>query len=165
MKKIIYIIPGNGENCKLARYKKLASVLSKQGYLVKLINPDWYRPMSEQIFKVEKDAILFGFSFGAVLAYLVAKKCPCKKVIFASLSPIHTFSYKSLVDDLKPYMSEDKAIKISKDIKKIKISLNELKTPHVTLMGESEKMDADFLVPKTGHYLSPAYIRCVSKLL
>jgi alpha-beta hydrolase superfamily lysophospholipase len=165
MKKIVYIIPGLGEHCDEVRYKNLAKSLEKVGYNVKKINPDWYKPVSQAIFPVPKNAIVFGFSMGGVLAYLVAKKYPCKKVIFGSLSPISTFSFKSFSKDLYPYMSKEMAHNIAKDVKNIKVSLKSLKTPFITLAGEKEKMKADFLVPATEHYMSKNYINCISKLL
>ena len=165
MKKIIYIIPGQGENCNVIRYQKLVQVLKNKGYIVNPVNPNWYKPLSEQVFPIEKDAILFGFSFGAILAYLIAQKFSCRKVIFASISPIHTFSYSSLVKDCQEYMSKDEAVAIAVDIKKITISLESLKVPFVTLAGEREKIKADFLVPRTGHKITEAYIKCIENLV
>jgi alpha/beta superfamily hydrolase len=167
--KIIYIIPGLGEDCNLARYKKLTEVMQTKGYSVKSINPDWYKPLSEQVFPIEKESIIFGFSFGAILAYLIVRKYPCKKVIFGSISPIHTFSFKSLVDDNTEHMDKDLAIELARDIKNIKISLKDINTPHISLAGELEIPvminNADLLVPKTKHFLSKAYIESINKLV
>ena len=169
MNKIIYIIPGLGENCKLVRYKKLARVLQEKGYKVNLINPNWYRPLSEQVFHIEKEAIILGFSFGAVLAYLIVEKYPCEKAIFASISPLHTLSSKGLIEDYMKHMSKELAIEITKDIKSIKISFKDLKTPFITLAGELEvqsvKKMANLLVPKTGHFITNNYISCIEKSL
>ena len=136
--------------------------------MVNPINPDWYKPFNDQIFPIEKESVIFGFSFGAVLAYLIANKYPCKKVIFGSISPIHTFSFKSLVNDNLEYMNKDLAIELAKDIKSIKISLKTLDTPHVLLAGELEipimRRGVDIIVPKTKHYLSKAYIDTVVSL-
>jgi hypothetical protein len=166
MKKIIYIIPGLGEQCTEVRYKKLAKALKTKGYKVNCINPDWYKPISTQVFPVEKNAIVCGFSLGAVLAYLVAKKYSCEKVIFASISPIHEFSFNSLVKDYSKHMPKNLAVAIATDIKSIKISLKSLKVPYVTLAGQFEKnMPADFLVPNTGHRMTNAYIKCIAKLV
>jgi len=166
MKKIIYIIPGQGENCNLARYKSLSSDLIKKGYVVHPVNPDWYKPISNQVFKIEKNSIIIGFSFGAVLAYLLAEKYSCKKLILASPSPIHTFKESDFVDSLKPYMSKANALEIFKDLKKIKINLHTLKSPYVTLMGQKETMvknetPAQIYVPRTGHYLGKTYIKYI----
>ncbi len=166
MKKIIYIIPGLGETCTEARYKKLAASLRAKGYKVNCVNPDWYKPLSSQVFAVGKNAVVCGFSFGAILAYLVAKKYPCKKAIFASISPLHEFSFKSLVEDYSEHMPKSLAEEIAADIKKIKVSLEGLKVPYVSLAGEFEKhMPADFLVPKTKHRMTDAYIKCIQKLV
>ena len=165
MKKI-YIIPGLGENCNAARYKVLIKALKAQGYAVKPVNPDWYRPVSEAIFPVEKSAVIFGFSMGAVVAYLVARKYPCKKVIFASLSPIHTFSFKTYAKNLSSYMPHPLAEELARDVKKIKVSLDKLNMPFIRLAGEHEKgIEGDFLIPKTGHYISRAYIKAITKLV
>ena len=165
MNKKIYIIPGQGESCDLIRYRNLTKSLEGKGYEVIPVNPNWYKPLSEQVFPVEKDAVIFGFSFGAILAYLIAIKFSCKKVIFCSISPIHQFSYRSLVKDCEEHMPKDEAVAISVDIKRIKVSLKSLTVPFVTLAGEYEKMKADFLVPATGHRITPAYIKCIVNLL
>jgi hypothetical protein len=174
MKKIIYIIPGLGETCSELRYKKLADMCMARGYAVKPINPDWYQPLSGQVIRVEKDAIVFGFSFGAVLAYLIAKKHPYRKAIFASLSPIHTFSFTSLESDyrkdIEPKLGKDLAYvrgtQLARDIKRIKVSLKSLTIPYITLAGEYERgLPADMIVPKTGHYLSIAYIKYIEKVI
>ncbi len=143
----------------------LAKALADKKYKVNPVNPNWYRPISEQIFPVEKSAILVGFSFGSILAYLIAQKYPCKKIIFASISPIHEFSFDSLVKDLCKHMSKSLAEEITSDLKSIKISLKSLTTPYIILAGQLEKMKADFLVPSTGHRMTPKYIKCIIDLV
>jgi esterase/lipase len=168
--KVVYIIPALGDSCSLQKYQRIGSVFTLKGYKVNYINPDWYEPLSTQVFKVEKSAALFGFSFGAVLAYLIAKKYPCRKVFFASLSPIHSFSYKSLVKDFSEHMSKEEAEELSADIKKIKVNLNSLETPYITIAGELEKLakgekTADILVPKTGHRIDSRYVNAIDKVI
>ncbi|MEI6304987.1 MAG: hypothetical protein WCP09_03170 [Candidatus Taylorbacteria bacterium] len=158
---MIYIIPGLGENCQLLRYRKLEAILQSNGYEVKCFNPNWYEPLSDQVFSVEKDSIVFGFSFGAVLAYLIAKKYTCKKVIFASLSPIHKFSYDELVKDYNKHMSKKLSVRIAKDIKSIDISLNSINVPWVTMAGEYEGLSADIIIPKTRHRITNRYIEYI----
>lgn len=165
MNKIIYIIPALGESCIESPYVMLTNTLEKKGYIVKQVNPNWYRPLSEQVFKVEGEAVVFGFSFGAVIAYLNALKYPCKKVIFGSLSPIDTFSYESLVEDYVVHMPRELAEEISADIKKINIDLTTLKVPFVTLAGDKENMQADTLIPQTGHELTKLYIDYICTLV
>ncbi len=167
LKKIIYIIPGFGENCNLIRYKNLAIALQNKGYTVKLVNPEWYRPLSEQVFKPEKDSVIFGFSLGSVIAYLIASKYKCKKIIFGSLSPIHLYTYKLAVEMYEEHMSRKKAEENAKDIMNIKISLETLKTPYILIKGELEnsEMKGDVLVPKTGHFVNKNYIRAIESIL
>lgn len=155
---MIYIIPGLGEDCQLLRYRRLKLALQSQGYKVKCFNPDWYKPLSDQIFRVEKNSIVIGFSFGAVLAYLIAKRFTFKKVIFASLSPIHEFTFEDLVNDLNKHMPRKLAVQISRDIKNIRISIGSLDVPRISLAGEYEKMFADIVVPKTRHRITNRYI-------
>ena len=165
MTKTIYIIPGYGETCSEARYKKLASVLRLKGYEVEQIKIDWKKPLSANMFEPLKDSTIVGFSFGAVLAYLIAKKYPLEKIILCSLSPLHKFSYKQEYEFNLKYMNPDQAAINAKDLKNIKISLNSLKIPYVALAGEKEKLcKGEFLVPKTGHFISSNYINCIAKL-
>ena len=127
MKTKFYFIPGMGESCKLIRYQRLVKTIEKKGYEVVCINPDWYKPITKQLFDIEKDSIISGFSLGAVMAYLIAKRNPCKKVIFASISPIHTFKFKEFVGFLSKHMEKSLAVIITKDILKIKIGVGNWK--------------------------------------
>lgn len=168
--KIIYIIPGYGENCSLLRYKKLIQTLENKGYVVVPINPDWFQPISKQTFKIKKNSILFGFSYGAILAYLIAREYESGLLILGSLSPIHTFSLATLIKDNLGYMSKELAIAQAKDIKSIKIDLNIPHIiPYISLAGELEdnviKSGADILIPNTNHYLSKNYINAICKIL
>ena len=168
MKNNIYIIPGLGETCNLARYQALGNALKSKESKVIYINPDWYKTLSEQVFAVGKNDTVIGFSFGAVLAYLILQKYNCRRAIFASLSPTHTFSYKELVTDYRRHMSKENAEKLSKEIKSIKINMSSIKTPHISLVGEKEASlykDYDILVPKTGHYMTSNYINLIKYLL
>lgn len=174
MKKTMYIIPALGESCDEKPYQKLSEALLVKGYTVKPVNPDWYAPLTTQVFKVEKTAIVFGFSFWAILAYLIAKKYPYSKAIFASISPLHIFSFKSLESDYRrdiaPKVGKEKAeilaTDLAKDIKSITIDLKSLKIPYVTLSGALERyIPADIKVPKTGHELTEEYIEAILKLV
>jgi hypothetical protein len=65
-------------------------------------------------------------------------------------------------------MSETLASEIAVDFKHIKIQLTSLKVPYVCLAGQYEEgkgIAADFLVPKSGHRITPAYIKCIEKLV
>lgn len=165
MKKI-YIIPGYGETCFEPQYYKLKAVLEKKGYEVVDINPNWYKPLSEQTFRIEPHAILFGFSYGAILAYLIALKYPPKKLILASISPIHSFSRGSLIEEAMAHMSKEMAEDTVDDLKKIQINLSDVSCETITMAGSEEKMEyANVRVPKTGHKITPEYIEAIKKLV
>lgn len=161
----IYIIPGLGETGYELQYKKLSRVFKRKGYEPIIISPNWYKPLSEQTFCIEKDAIVFGFSFGAIIAYLIARMYPMKHLILASISPLETFSFKDMVEDSLPYMSREMAELFARDLKEIHVDLTTLKVPYITFAGEKESMQAHVCVPKTGHVLNKAYITAVSKNL
>ncbi len=161
MKKNIYLIPALGETCDELPYKKLSAGLEKKGYNVILVNPDWYEPITGQIFPVEKSAKIIGFSFGALIAYLTAKKYPCEKVILASLSPIESFTYDSLVEDMLPYMKRERAEELARDAKQIHTDLP-IQAQQVRMAGALEDVGAvDVVVPGTGHELNDAYIGAI----
>ena len=114
--------------------------------------------------------MIVGFSFVAVLAYLIAKKYTYKKAIFASMSPIHNFSYETLVKDYLLHMNKDKAVELAKDIKSIKIDTMTIDTPFITIIGEEEKEllsngVPNIIIQKTKHYMSKKYIETISGLL
>ncbi len=169
MKKKIYIILGYEESPDLSRYQALKLACSQKGYEVCFPTVDWHKPLSPQVFFIEKGATVLGFSLGAVLAYLIAKKNPCKKAIFASMTPIHRYSRTLWLKEvyLKD-MSKVLAEACAKDIKSFKVDLHKLKTPHVVLAGELEQkktMPADFLVPKNNHRMNSKYINAIAQLL
>lgn len=166
MKKIVYIIGGQGERADEIQYIKLASALKKKGYTVKPVHPNWYIPLSEQVFKVEKDAIIIGFSMGAILAYLIARKYSYQKAIFASMSPIHTFSFQEEFEFLSTKMDPKKAFAIVKDMKSIKVDLEKINTPYIRFAGSLERgIPADIKVPRTGHNMTKTYIHCIARIL
>ncbi len=167
MQKIVYIIPGLGETCRSKRYKMLGQSIEEKGYTAVYCNPDWYQTVSSQIFKPEKDSIIIGFSFGAVIAYLIARKFKFKKVIFASLSPLKMITHKELLEEYRKHMSLKEAKILTDDVLSIKINLNKLKTKYVALKGSREEKEilADYIVQGVGHRLDANYIESVIKLI
>lgn len=156
MERLI-IIPGGGENTEMRQYQSLAAQASSLGYNVKLINPDWNKPLHKQIFRLGKNDIAFGFSRGALLAYISTKKYPAKLAILASMTPIRMFSKKVLTE----YYGE----KLANDLLKIKFVGS--KTKKIRLAGEKEKkhIKADVYIPQTDHYLNKRYLQYVIKIL
>jgi predicted alpha/beta hydrolase family esterase len=91
MNKKFYIIPGWTETSRRRQYQSLAKAVRKKGYEVVFKNVDWNKKISQQVFAIEKDSVLFGFSMGAILARLVAQEYTCNLVIFASMTPLRYF--------------------------------------------------------------------------
>lgn len=163
----IIIYPEWGGRSKQVPYKKLAKTLQDAGHTVTCMNPHWREPLSSNVVKVPKKSILIGFSYGAVIAYLIAKKYPCKKVVLCSITPLHMYSHEANVQDFLKHMSGKRAKIMADDIEKIKLDITSLRCPVVTLVGENEKemLPADFMVPHTGHRMTGEYINCIRKLL
>jgi predicted esterase YcpF (UPF0227 family) len=159
MKKF-YIIPGWGETCRRMQYKALAAAVAKKGYEPVLIKVDWNRVLSEQVFPVEQDAVLFGFSLGGWLARRVGQTYPCALMICASITPQRHFKggepEQAAVDIVGTAMIADIKQTIKKKVKAQKT---------VVMYGDKEGEPADIIVPKTGHEISKKYVLEVVKLL
>lgn len=159
MKKAFYIIPGWQETCRRRQYQNLAKAVRKSGYDVVFKNIDWNKNVSEQIFEVEKDSVLFGFSMGAIVARLIAQECKCKLVICASMTPLRHFKggeqEKMLVDAIGKKVVED----IKRHLKP------KIKSKKVLLYGDKENEKADIFVKNTDHEISQNYIKEILKLI
>lgn len=159
MNKKFYIIPGWGETCRRRQYQSLAKSVRKKGYEVIFKNVDWNRKISEQIFEVEKNSILFGFSMGTLLARLVSQDYKNQLVIFASMTPLRHFKggeqEKMLVDAIGEKIVED----VKKNLRP------RIKSKSVTMYGDKENEKADVIISNTDHEISENYIREIVKLL
>ncbi len=164
-KNIIYIIPGWGDTGKEKEWKFLSKSLQLKGYKVHRLNVEWKRGLSANIFKPEEDAIVIGFSYGAVIAYLIANKYTFKKVILCSLSPIESESYENTLKEHLKHMSKKEAILCTNDVKNIKIDLKNLKNEVILVSGELENIVSDVKIPENGHEMSEKYIKIVSNLV
>lgn len=96
MKSNLYIISGWCDTTGRAPYQRLSEIATQKGYNVIKVNPEWDEPLSSQIFPVTKDDVVFGFSMGALLACMVARKYPHKKTILASMTPVLDLSKQTL---------------------------------------------------------------------
>ncbi len=160
MKKTLYIIPGWRETCRRKPYKEIARIAEKKGYEVVCKNVDWARTLSSQVFPVEKDDCIFGFSLGAILASLVAQKYQCRHLILASMTPHRSFKNqkdkKALIDLINSKFVND----ITHNLRR----LHKAKKQTI-IYGDKEEEAGDILVPKTGHVLSDNYISVISGLI
>lgn len=147
---MIYFIHGYKENPE--------DVAKELG--AKPIQVDWSEPFSEAVFKTNKDDIVVGFSYGAIIAYLIAEKNGCNAIL-ASMTPIHKYSYKLLLRETVKDMPFEKAEKQVKELKSLKINSSK----YLTISGDKENMKSDILIKNTGHSLTKKYISSIKKIL
>lgn len=160
MKKTFYIIPGLEETCRRKPYKKLKEIAEKKGYEVVCVNIDWKKKLSKQIFPIEKDATVFGFSLGAILAWLVAQLYPCRQLILASMTPHYSFTDKKIKKMLIDLLDTGFINDIVKNLE----TKNKAKKQTI-MYGDKEDEPGDILVKGTQHELTDAYLNSIKKLL
>lgn len=95
-KKVVFIIPGFRQSPASTAYKKLAKILKNEGYHPILVKIPWKNStISENAeffmkrFKKTEAAkkYILGFSYGAMIAFLVSTKVRTSGLILCSLSP------------------------------------------------------------------------------
>ncbi|EKE06773.1 MAG: hypothetical protein ACD_18C00282G0005 [uncultured bacterium] len=96
MSKIVYIIPGFGQNTDMPGYTDLIKFFKTKKFKVVPIKITWKNKVmsdyvnefqNQLVHKKEDDIYLFGFSFGAIIAFISAEKIKPKTLFLASLSP------------------------------------------------------------------------------
>jgi hypothetical protein len=160
MKSNLYIIPGWCDTTGRAPYQRLAEIATYKGYKVIKVNPEWDEPLSDQVFPVTKNDVIFGFSMGAILACMVGKKYCYKKIILASMTPV--------LDLSRPTMNM-LGKKLANDCKKFKYG--GLKATY--FYGEKEvdksldriKKFGIKVIPNTQHQLNHDYIQRIAEEL
>lgn len=160
MKKILYIIPGWEDTGLEAGYQKLGARAQEKGYEVVFKKVDWTKPLSSQMFDIPQESTLFGFSLGAILAWMVAQDKPSSHLILASMTPHYSFTDKEILKALVDLAGEEFVGDITKNLKN-KHSSNK----QTTLYGDREAEPADILVKDTDHELTENYINEVIGLL
>ncbi|MDD2935207.1 MAG: hypothetical protein PHX25_01910 [Candidatus Pacebacteria bacterium] len=160
MKKTLYIIPGFEETCRRRPYQALSKIAKEKGYDVVFKNVDWKQKLSEQAFCVAEDDIIFGFSLGAVLAWLVAQDNKCKHIILASMTPHYSWSDKKIKKALVDLLG----LKFVNDVIK-KLDMKHQAKKQTIMYGDLEDEKGDIIVPKTEHELTENYIKEIKKLL
>jgi len=104
-KKKIYIIPGFGETTRMKNYREIKSLAKSNGYEIISVKINWYmdKTMSDYIKEVEQQipcdepSVIFGFSFGAFIAYSISKQYIMSDFIFCSTSPYFKSNIKNIV--------------------------------------------------------------------
>lgn len=160
MKKVFYIIPGWQESCADKPYQLLARAVKEKGYEVISRDVDWTKPLSPQVFSIPREAVVFGFSLGAILAWLVAQKYPCRHLILASMTPHRSFVdaeiKKALVDLVGQAFVDDVVQHLTPTHHAEKQTI---------FYGDQEEEPADVLVLHTEHELNERYREEILKLL
>lgn len=161
MKKILYIIPGWEESCRRKPYQALANVARNKGYEVVFNNVNWHERLSPQVFPVPKNAVVFGFSLGAVLAWLVAQSSPCRHLILASMTPHYSWEDKKIKKALIDLVGSKFVNDVIKNLDPKKHQAKK----QTIIYGDQEDESGDILVPDTGHELKDNYIKALERIL
>lgn len=141
-------------------YQNLGAMARKKGYEVVFKQVDWKKPLSSQVFDIPKESVLFGFSLGAILAWMTAQNKPSSHLILASMTPHYSFTDKEILTALVDLTGNE----FVSDI------VNNLKDKHYSnkqtvLYGDREDEPADVLVKDTDHELTENYINEIAGLL
>lgn len=135
MKKVAIIIPGFGCNGR-PEYKKIASFFKEKGIKPLPLNINWKRTsvsdwfpealnFYEQNCKGE-EVYMLGFSFGAMIALLLAQQVKVKKLFVCSLSPY----FKEDLPFLKEWWKKSLGKKKIRDFSNL--SFSKIKIPSTT---------------------------------
>lgn len=109
MRKVVYILPGHKESHRTHKsYTKVASLFEKRGFEVVHVDIQWDASFPKQFavftkqffqqFKKVRGARVYvlGFSYGATIAFLTAKRTHPAHLILCSLSPYFVEDQKNL---------------------------------------------------------------------
>ena len=160
MEKTLYIIPELGETCRRKPYQLLAKKAKEKGYEVIFKNVDWNQKLSLQTFSVSKDDIIFGFSLGAVLAWLVAQDYKCRHIILASMTPHYSWKDK----EIKKALIDLLGLKFVNDVIKKLDSKHQAKRQTI-MYGDLENEKGDIIVSKTEHELTENYLKEIEQII
>ena len=145
MKTTIFIIPGYLHATKDYQYLWLTEYLQSNDYVVKEVSINWrYHVMSDYVKEFEayyesnKSEVnyVFGFSFGAMIAFITAKTLRPDKLFLCSLSSYLNEDLETMKSSWKTYF----AFRRMNDFKQysaIEIA-NKIKIPTVILYGSTE---------------------------
>lgn len=157
--KTIYIFPGFQETTKRKPYQELRKSLEAKGYQVILKNLNWKEKYSQQLFVVERDSILIGFSMGAVFVKLLAEQNKVNKVLLLSMTPLKYFKFEKNIKELIAVCGKSLVQDIVKNLKNKRKLKNE-----VYFYGEKENTKGDIIVKNTGHELTKNYLEEIKKV-
>jgi hypothetical protein len=160
MNKNLYIIPGWEDSPQQKKYKELQKNAEEKGYKVFPITVDWKKVLSEQVILIPENSVVFGFSLGAILAWLIAQKNTCKHLILGSMTPHYSFEN----EEIKNALIEITGEKFTKDIVD-HLSKNHLAKHQTIMYGDKEEEKADILILNTDHELNSEYVKQIVNIL
>ncbi|MFA7314868.1 MAG: hypothetical protein WC025_02960 [Candidatus Magasanikbacteria bacterium] len=115
MNKIVYIIPGFGQQTKMSGYNKLLKFFKTKKFKVVSVKISWKNKVmsnyidefSKQLTHQKEDEVyLFGFSLGAMIAFISAEKINPKVLLLASLSPYFKEDLKFVRESWKNFLGK-----------------------------------------------------------
>lgn len=143
--KTMFIIPGFKESAAGKEYAWLRDFFSTKGFSVKLVPVHWnYRTMSDYLTEFEafyrahkgEENYLFGFSYGAVIAFATAQTVQPTKIYLCSLSPDFKEDVTGMEDWLKKYIG---ARRLNDCLQRSGVDIaKKLTIPTVLFYGEAE---------------------------
>ncbi len=150
MNKIVYIIPGFTEKVNLKGYQQIIKFFKSKNFKVIPIKISWqYKVMSNyvdeffsQLSHQQNDEVyLFGFSFGAIIAFISAVRIKPKILLLCSLSPYFNEDLKSLKKSWKNRIGK----KRMEDLKKFSFNklVKNINCKTILVAGKNEGKELD----------------------
>lgn len=128
-KRKLYIIPGAGETTKMENYTGIISFAKENNFKVVPVKVVWstkndmtdfIKEVDSQIPDESEDDYVLGFSMGAYILSILAKKKKTKGYIFCTISPFFKENLNEIPNDTKEYFGK----KIVKSFAKYSIPSN-----------------------------------------
>lgn len=148
MGKIVYIIPGFAEDINVKGYQEVIKSFKAQSFRVVPVEISWkYRVVSDyvdeflgQVSHNKNDEVcLFGFSFGAMIAFISAAEIDPRILFLCSLSPF----FKEDLENLPKYVKKDIGKKRLEDLGRysFKELVEKIDCRTILVAGEKEPRD------------------------
>ncbi|HLD97814.1 MAG TPA: hypothetical protein VI815_00650 [Candidatus Nanoarchaeia archaeon] len=141
--KILYIIPGFGHSKSNKNYLKISHLFPNTKSIVININwknkvfSDYINDTRKQFIHKKSDEVyLLGFSFGAIIALMLASKVKPKKLFLCSISPYFSEDIPKMKNSWKSWFGKKRI----EDIKKYNFNkiTKQIKSNTIILAGDKE---------------------------
>lgn len=98
MRRVLYLVPGAGESAAGSRYAGIRQAFARAGFVVVPVRIRWgkiaggwrheyARAVEHAVLRERHEAVLLGFSWGAIAALVAARRIKPSALILCSLSP------------------------------------------------------------------------------